>query len=106
MVRRRTWKREALTHPHGDDFRNPRLRHRDAVEDFGGLHRLLVVSDEDELGKSAHFVDHLVETIDIRVIQRGVHLIEEAKWIGLRQEDDEEKTIGLELLSVAGYQTA
>src|SRR5688572_12144091 len=63
----------------GDDARYARLGHRHADELLGHLHRDLVVADEEELGLRGHALDEVAEATGVRVVQRRVHLVEQAE---------------------------
>ena len=65
-----------------NDLRHACFLHGYAVESSGGLHRPLVMSDDDELRLFGHFGDLIDESADVGVIERSVHLIEqtERRW--------------------------
>src|SRR5687767_7596920 len=83
-----------LIHVNGDDLGNPGLSHGDAVQHFGGLHRLFVVGDQDKLRVLAHFFDHIGEAVEISVIERRIDLVEKAERARLGQEDREKEAHG------------
>src|SRR5438093_718601 len=83
-----------------DDLRDARLLHGHAVERVRHFHRALVVRDHDELRAAAHLADHLVVPADVRLVERGVHFVEEAERSRFDQEDGEdERDRGQGLLS-------
>ena len=49
------------------------------------------MGDDDELGVAANGVEHLHEPADVRVVERGVHLVEDAEGRRLVLEDREEQ---------------
>ena len=67
--------RNELTHPDGYNLGDAGLRHGDAVEDLSRLHGLFVVGDQHELGNLAHFLDYIVEPIDVGIVQRRVDFV-------------------------------
>ena len=75
---------ECLAHSDRHNFRNPRLSHGYPIEDFGGLHGLLVVGHQHELRYPAHLFDHVVETIDVGIVQRSIDFVQEAEGTRLR----------------------
>src|SRR5882724_1553107 len=75
----------------GNEAGEPWLLHGDAVENVGGLHGLAVVSDDDELGLRAELAQHADEAVDVRVVERSIHLVEDAEGTGAIVEDREEQ---------------
>ena len=68
-----------LRQPARDDLRHSVGAHRHAVEDVGGLHRPLLVRDDDELGTVGVAAQELDEARDVRVVERGLDLVEEVE---------------------------
>src|SRR5687768_2319529 len=56
------------------------LLHCHAIELVARLHGSLVMRDDDEVAVVQEWHQNLTEAIDVRVIQRGVNLIENAEW--------------------------
>src|SRR5256885_1212226 len=83
---------------------NSRLLHGHAVERVGAFHGALVVGDDDELRGLAHLADHLVVAADVGIVERRVHLVEEAEGRRLDEEDGEDEGYGGERLLAAGEQ--
>src|ERR1019366_569501 len=94
-------RRGALVEPDTDELRHSRLFLRDAVEGLRGLHRPLVVCDEDELRLLGKFHQERREAVDVRFVERGVDLVEDAERRGLVLEDRDEKRDGRERLLAA-----
>src|SRR3954462_15111847 len=65
--------------PNGDETRDARLFHRHAVESARGLHRALVVCNDEELRLGGHLVDLRSEAPDVRLIEWRVHLVEQTE---------------------------
>src|SRR5262249_24603726 len=64
---------------YGDDLGDAILLHRDPVERVGHLHRSSVVRDEHELRALRHLADERVEATDVGLVERRIHLVEEAE---------------------------
>ena len=62
------------------------------------------MGDEDELGGLGHLPDHVVVAADVGVVERGVHLVEQAERRGLDEEDGEDEGDRGERLLAAGEQ--
>src|SRR5512139_2070595 len=86
----------------GDGLGDPGLLHGDPVEDVRQLHRPLVVRDEEELVPGGHLADHGVEPVDVGVVQRGVHLVQQAEGGRVDQEDREDEADGGQCALPAG----
>src|SRR5262249_58767266 len=65
------------------------LLHGDAVEDVSRFHGLTVVSDDQELGLAGQFPENTEKTMDVRVVERGVDLVQHAE--GTRPEIEDRK---------------
>ena len=65
--------------PARDDLRDAVGAHRDAVEHVGRLHRPLLVRDHDELRAVGVAPKQLDEAADVRVVERGLDLVEEVE---------------------------
>src|SRR5689334_15662170 len=63
----------------GNQLRNAGLFHRHAIQAIGNLHGLAIVGDDDELGVALHAAQHLDESADVRVIERGVDFVEQTE---------------------------
>src|SRR5271169_4151171 len=87
--------------PHADELRHSRLLLRDAVKGLRGLHRPLVVRDEDELRLLGQLHEERREAVDVRLVERGVDLVEDAERRGLVLEDRDQKRDGRERLLAA-----
>src|SRR5690349_2519284 len=57
-----------------DDLRDAVAAHRDAVEAVGGLHRALLVRDDDELRTLGVLAQEREEAVDVEVVERGFDL--------------------------------
>src|SRR5216684_2676216 len=64
-------------HSYRYDFGNPGLLHGDSIKNLGGLHRPLIVGNDRELREAAHLFDHLVEAVQVGVVQRSIDFVEE-----------------------------
>src|SRR5712692_3915881 len=84
-----------------DQLRDPGLLHGHAVKTVGDLHRLPIVSDEDELGVLLHAAQHFHEPADVGVVERRVDLVEEAERARLVLEEAEHERDGGERLLAA-----
>ena len=71
--------------------RNAISLHGDAIDRIGVCHRHVVVRDDDELCLLRERLEDLAEAHDIRLIQRGVHLIEQAERRRIRLQQREEQ---------------
>ena len=87
-----------------DDLADAVAAHRDAVEHVGGLHRALLVRDHDELGAVGVATQQLHEAGDVRVVERGLDLVEEVEGARLREEEREQERDRTERLLAAGEQ--
>src|SRR5207237_2664871 len=76
---------------YADDGRYARLLHRDAVHGVGGLHGSWVVRDDDELRLFLEFRQEAHVAAHVRIIQRRVHLVEQAERARLGEEDGKEE---------------
>src|SRR5262245_31671990 len=88
----------------GNQLRNARLLHGNAVQAVGDLHGFSVVSDDDELGVLLHAAQHFHEPADIGVVERRVDLVEEAERARLVFEHAEHQRNGGQRLLPAGEQ--
>ena len=78
--------------------------HRDAVERVGGLHRPLLVGDDDELRAVGEAAQELDEAADVRVVQRRLDLVEQVERRRPREEDREQERDRGQRLLAAGEQ--
>src|SRR5581483_7629413 len=88
--------------PPRDDLRHAVAAHRDAVEDVGGLHRALLMRDHDELGAAGEAAEKLDEAADVRVVERGLDLVEQVERAGPGEEQREQERDRAERLLAAG----
>ncbi len=79
---------------HADGFRNTELFHRHAIHYVGAGHGALRVGDDDELRVVDEAVEHLDEAVDVRLVERGVELVEHAERAGLDHVDREQQRDG------------
>src|SRR5450759_770179 len=84
----------ASVEPHADELRHSRLFLRDAIEGLRGLHRPLVVRDEDELRLLGQLHEERREAVDVRLVERGVDFVEDAERRRLVLEDRDEELSG------------
>ena len=80
----------------------PSGAHRHAVEDIRGLHRPLLVGDDDELRAVGVAAEELDEARDVRVVERSLDLVEEVERARPREEEREEERDRAERLLAAG----
>src|SRR3546814_5181230 len=71
-----------------------RLAHGNAGQLLRGLHRRLVVGDEQELYLLAHLRDHGGEAADVGLVERRVDLVEQAERRRVELEDREHQRHG------------
>ena len=88
----------------GNDLRDAVGAHRHAVEDIRGLHRPLLVGDDDELRAIGVAAQELDEAGDVRVVERGLDLVEEVEGARPGEEEREEERDRAERLLAAGEQ--
>src|SRR4051812_37060736 len=88
--------------PPRDDLRYAVGAHRDAVEDVGRLHRPLLVRDHDELRAVRVAAQKLGEAADVRVVERGLDLVQEVERARPREEEREQERDRAERLLAAG----
>src|SRR5690606_13717215 len=74
---------------HGHQARHARLAHGHAGQLVRGFHGRLVVGDEQELYLFARLADHRGETADVGLVQRRVHLVQQAERRRVEAEDRE-----------------
>src|ERR1700691_5510368 len=67
--------------------RDARLAHGDTDKLRGKLHRRLVVRDDDELNARGHLADDIAEAPDVVLIERRVHLVEQAEGCRVQIKD-------------------
>src|SRR5919199_762209 len=60
-----------------DDLRDAVAAHAHAVEAVGGVHRPLLVRHDYELGPIGVAPHELEEAVDVRVVERGLDLVED-----------------------------
>src|SRR4030095_1517425 len=75
----------------GDDLRDAVAAHRHAVEHVCGLHRLLLVCDDDELRRLGVAAQELDEAADVGVVEGGLDLVEEVERARPREEEREQE---------------
>src|SRR4051812_18712610 len=95
---------DGLGKPPRDDLRDAVAGHRDAVERVGGLHRALLVRDDDELGAVAERPQHLEEAVDVEVVERGLDLVEDVERARAGEEHREQERQRGHRLLAAGEQ--
>src|SRR5579863_614533 len=66
-----------------DDRAYSGLFGRNAVQTVRTLHRFLIVRDDEHLRLCRELAHHLAETLDVRVVESGVYLVEEVERRGL-----------------------
>ena len=86
----------------GDDLRDAVGPHRHAVEDIRGLHRPLLVGDDDELRAVGVPAEELDEARDVRVVERCLDLVEEVEGARPGEEEREQERDRAERLLAAG----
>jgi len=59
------------------------LLHGDTIKHVGNAHGDLVVGDNEELGVFGEFFQDMGKSVDVALVQGGVHLIEDAERTGL-----------------------
>src|SRR5450759_5813977 len=90
------WDYTTLVEPDADELRHSRLFLRDAGEGLRGLHRPLIVRDEDELRLLGQLHEERREAVDVRLVERGVDLVEDAERRRLVLEDRDKERDGRE----------
>src|SRR5450759_964080 len=95
------WDYTTLVEPDADELRHSRLFLRDAGEGLRGLHRPLIVRDEDELRLLGQLHEERREAVDVRLVERGVDFVEDAERRRLVLEDRDEERDGRERLLAA-----
>src|SRR5262245_40472666 len=85
----------------GNQLRNARLLHGNAVQAVGDLHGFAVVGNNDELRVLLHTAQHLDEAADVGVVERRVDLVEQAERARLVLEHAEHQRDGGERLLAA-----
>src|SRR5262245_7961227 len=88
----------------GNQLRNARLLHGNAVQAVGDLHGFAVVGNDDELRVLLHPTQHLDKAADVGVVERRVDLVEEAERARLVLEHAEHQRDGGQCLLAAGQQ--
>src|SRR5690606_1829025 len=78
---------DALTDDGGDAV----LPHRHAVQGVGDLHRALLVRDHQQLRALAELLEHREQPPQVRVVERGLHLVEDVERARSRLEDRDEQ---------------
>src|SRR5664279_5567892 len=91
----------SLVEADADELRHSGLFLGHAVERLRGLHRPLVVRDEDELRLLGQLHEERREAVDVRLVARGVDLVEDAERRRLVLEDRDEESDGRERLLAA-----
>src|SRR5947209_8043720 len=71
-----------LAQPDADDSGDARFLHGYTVDGVRGLHGARVVRDHDELGAPLELVQEGGEAAHVGVIQRRIHLVEQAEGAG------------------------
>src|SRR2546427_8787220 len=74
-----------------DELRQARLFHGDAVEHIRSFHRLPVVGDHQELRLAGQLPQDAQKPVDVRVVERRIHLVEDAEGARAEIEDGEEQ---------------
>ena len=78
--------------------------HADPVERVGGVHRPLLVGDDDELGPVRVAADELEEAVDVDVVEGGLDLVQDVERARPREEDGEHERQRHERLLAARQQ--
>src|SRR5918999_3293831 len=78
--------------------------HAHPVERVGGVHRPLLVRDDDELGPVRVAADQLEEAVDVDVVERGLDLVQDVERARPGQEDGEHERQRHERLLAARQQ--
>src|SRR6266540_4346474 len=92
FVRLRSQRRSVLARQAPrDDLRDAVLGRRDAVEHVRCLHRPLLVRDDDELRAVRIAAEQLDEAADVRVVERGLHLVEQVEGARPCEEEREQE---------------
>src|SRR5437773_5593352 len=86
----------------GNDLRDPVGAHGHPVQDIRGLHRPLLVRDDDELRAIGVAAQQLDEAADVRVVERRLDLVEQIERARPREEEREEEGDRAEGLFAAG----
>src|ERR687895_2077474 len=73
----------------GDHAGDAVAAHAHPVEGVGGVHRPLLVRDDDELGPVRVAPDELEEAVDVDVVERGLDLVQDVEGARAGQEDGE-----------------
>src|SRR5829696_5132252 len=84
---RRSRRRQAARDHLGDAVAG----HRDAVEAVGGLHRALLVRDDDELRAVGEAAQQRQEAVDVEVVERRLDLVENVERARPGEEDREQE---------------
>lgn len=82
----------------GHHGRNASLLHGDAVQFPRHFHRVLIVRNDDDLAAFGHFANQIVETVNVRIIEWRIDLIQETVRRRLHQEDGKNQGYGRERL--------
>src|SRR4051794_14807444 len=77
--------------PPRDDLRDAVAAHRHAVQRVGGLHRALLVGDDDELRAVGELAQERAEAADVRIVERRLDLVEEVERARPREEEREQE---------------
>src|SRR5579864_6377153 len=77
--------------PHRNQLRYPRFLHGHAIQHGSDAHGFLAVGDEHKLRLDAHFFDQVGKAADVGLVQRGVHLVQDAERAGRVLEDAHQK---------------
>ena len=87
-----------------DHLRDAVAGHRDAVQRVGGLHRALLVGDDDELRAVRERAQEREEAVDVEVVERGLDLVEDVERARPGEEDGEQERERGQRLLAAGEQ--
>src|SRR5947208_8202312 len=74
-----------------NDLRDPVGAHRHPIEDIRGLHRPLLVRDDDELRAIRVAAQQLDEATDVRIVERGLDLVEQVERAWPCEEEREQE---------------
>lgn len=83
-------KSNQLPQIHWDHSTHARLDHGDAIDNICAGHGALVMGHDDKLALMAELLDDLVELVNIGIVKRGIHLIENTERSRLQQVNGEE----------------
>src|SRR5215207_553810 len=87
-----------------DDLGDPVVSHADAVEDVRGVHRPLLVGDDDELRALREAAHEAEEAVDVDVVEGGLDLVQDVEGARPRHQHGEDEGQRDQRLLAAGEQ--